>query len=162
MKKLILFIVLPLLLLIGAALGALVAGLVPGVNIPGLTPAHKTVEKKMEDQGAPSSSKPSPVGAVSYVLNEFVVNVNTNRTYPVFLLLSLAVEMANENVRPIMVSQEPRIRDAMIVYLSGLTPNELNGYDGIQRVRDHAWQVLKTFIDPKNIVNVQIMKLTVK
>ena len=161
MKKLILFIVLPLLLLICAGFGALVAGLVPGVSIPGVTPGQKPVEK-VEDPGAPSSSKPSPVGTVSFVLSEFVVNVKTNRTYPVFLLLSLAVEMANENVRPIMVSQEPRIRDAMIVYLSGLTPNELNGYDGIQRVRDHALQVLKTFIDPKNIVNVQIMKLTVK
>ena len=160
MKKLILFLVLPLLLLIGAGLGALVAGLVPGVNIPGLTPKHGAVEEK-KDLGAPSTSKPSPIGAVTYVLSEFVVNVRTNRTYPVFLLLSLAVEMSSEAVRPKMVAQEPRIRDAMIVYLSGLTPSDLNGYDGIQRVRDQSWQIVQKFVDPKDVVNVQIMKLTV-
>lgn len=165
MKKLILFVVLPLLLLIGAGLGALVAGLVPGVSIPGLTDrfgmAGETM-KKEEDPSAPPTSRPSPVGSTIYVLPEFVVNLQTNRTYPVFLLLSLAVEMRDEGVRPTMAAQEPRIRDAMIIYLSSMTPSDLNGYDGIQRVRDNAWKILHKFVPKGELVNVQIAKLTVK
>lgn len=163
MKKLVLFVVLPLLLLIGAGFGALVAGLVPGVKIPGLG-GHgmSNEEKKMEDPGAPPSAKPSPVGSAIYVLPEFVVNLQTKRSYPVFLLLSLAVEIANEASRPAMAAAEPRIRDALIIYLSSLTPSDLNGYDGIQRVRDNAWKILKKFVDPKELVNVQIAKMTVK
>lgn len=164
MKKLILFVLLPLLLLIGAGLGALVAGLVPGISIPGLTPPPKAAgaaaEKK--DLGAPSPAKRGPEGAASYVLPEFVVNLRTNRSYPVFLLLSLAVEIRDEGVRPTMAAQEPRIRDAMIIYLSSMTPTDLNGYDGIQRVRDNAWRILQQFVDPKDLVNVQVAKLTVK
>jgi len=162
MKKLVLFVLLPLLLLIGAAIGALVAGLVPGVSIPGLTPAPVTAEAEKKDTGAPSPSRRSPEGAVSYMLPEFVVNLRTNRTYPVFMLLSLAVEMRDEGVRPTMAAQEPRIRDAMIIYLSSLTPTELNGYDGIQRVRDNSWRILQQFIDPESLINVQVAKMTVK
>jgi flagellar FliL protein len=160
MKKLILFVMLPLLLLIGAGLGALVAGLVPGVSIPGLGGGNEVVQEK--DPGAPPTSKQSPVDASTYVLPEFVVNLQTNRTYPVFLLLSLAVEMTDEGVRPTMAAQEPRIRDAMIIYLSSLTPSDLNGYDGIQRVRDNAWLILQKFVPESDLVNVQVSKLTVK
>lgn len=163
MKKLILFVLLPLLLLIGAGLGALVAGLVPGVSIPGLgmLGANKAEEKK-EELAAPPTSKQSPVGSSIYVLPEFVVNLQSNRSYPVFLLLSLAVEMRDEGVRPTMAAQEPRIRDAMIIYLSSLTPSDLNGYDGIQRVRDNAWKILHKFVPANELVNVQVAKLTVK
>lgn len=163
MKKLILFVLLPLLLLIGAGLGALVAGLVPGVALPGFGGmSGMTAEEEKTDPAAPPSFQPSPVGASIYVLPEFVVNLQTNRSYPVFLLLSLAVEMRNEGVRPTMAAQEPRIRDAMIVYLSSLTPSDLNGYDGIQRVRDNAWKILHKFVPPEELVNVQVAKLTVK
>lgn len=162
MKKLVLFVLLPVLLLIGAGLGALVAGLVPGVVIPGLTPAGKSADAEKKDLGAPPTSRRSPEGASTYVLPEFVVNLRTNRTYPVFMLLSVAVEMRDEGVRPTMAAQEPRIRDAMIIYLSSLTPTDLNGYDGIQRVRDNSWRILQQFVDPKELVNVQVAKLTVK
>ncbi len=162
MKKLILFVLLPLLLLIGAGLGALVAGLVPGVSIPGIGPGHDAAPEPKKDPGAPPTSKQSPEGATIYVLPEFVVNIQTNRSYPVFLLLSVAVEMRDEGVRPVMAAQEPRIRDAMIIYLSSLTPSDLNGYDGIQRVRDNAWKILQKFVPEDQLVNVQIAKLTVK
>jgi flagellar FliL protein len=150
--------------LIGAALGALVAGLVPGVAIPGLGGGQQAAheEEKQQDPGAPPTSKPSPPGSSIYVLPEFVVNLQTNRSYPVFLLLSLAVEMRDEGVRPTMAAQEPRIRDAMIIYLSSLTPSDLNGYDGIQRVRDNAWKILHKFVPADEVINVQIAKLTVK
>lgn len=160
MKKLILFVVLPLLLLIGAGLGALVAGMVPGVVIPGLTPAPPVVVEK--DPGAPPTYLASPQGAVIDMLPEFVVNVRSNRTYPVFLLVSLAVELVNEAARPALAAQEARIRDAMIIYLSSLTPNDLNGYEGIQLIRDNSWRILQEFVDPKLMVNVQVAKLTVK
>ena len=50
----------------------------------------------------------------------------------------------------------------MIVYLSSLTPQQLNGYDGIQNVRNNAWRLLRELVDPDLILNVQIAKLTVK
>lgn len=163
MKKLLLFVLLPLLLLIGAGAGAFLAGLIPGFGGP---EPEMTAEQKAEMERiantAPSPAKPSPAGAVFHTLDEFVVNLQSNRGYPVFLVLSLTVELSNEGAVPVITAQEPRIRDGMIVYLSSLTPQQLYGYDGIQKVRNNAWRLLRELIDPDLIVNVQIAKLTVK
>lgn len=111
---------------------------------------------------APSAAKPSPVGAVFHTLDEFVVNLRSNSGYPVFLLLSLTIELSNDQAVAAITAREPQIRDALIVYLSNLTPQQLNGYDGIQKVRDNAWRMLREQVDPSLIVNVQVAKLTVK
>lgn len=163
MKKLLLFVLLPLLLLIGAGAGAFVAGLIPGFGAP---EPEMTAEQKAEMERlantAPSPAQPSPAGAVFHTLDEFVVNLQSNRSYPVFLLLSLTVELSNEGAVPVITAEEPRIRDGMIVYLSSLTPQQLNGYDGIQEVRNNAWRLLRELVDPDLIVNIQVAKLTVK
>ena len=164
MKKLLLFVLLPLLLLIGAGAGAFVAGLIPGFGPE--PPPEMTAEQKAEMERAantaPPPAKPSPVGAVFHTLDEFVVNLKSNSGYPVFLLLSLTLELPNEGAIQVIQSKEPRIRDALIVYLSSLTPQQLNGYDGIQNVRNNSWRLLRELVGPEFIENVQIAKLTVK
>lgn len=161
MMKLVLFIVLPLLLLIGAAGGAFMTGMIPGLSPAALFGGGEEMAEP-EELLPPPTSQQGPVGGDFYTLEEFVVNVRTKRTYPVFLLVSVTIETANEGVRPAIAAAEPRIRDAMIVFLSGLTPGELNGYDGIQRVRAGAWRILNEFLDPDSLINVQVGKLTVK
>lgn len=164
MKKLLLFVLLPLLLLLGAGAGAFVAGLIPGFGnapAPELT-AEQKAEIERKKNTAPSAAKQSPIGAVFHTLDEFVVNLQSNRGYPVFLLLSITIELSNEGAIQSIQAQEPRIRDGMIVYLSSLTPQQLNGYDGIQNVRNNAWRLLRELVDPDLILNVQIAKLTVK
>lgn len=163
MKKLLLFVLLPLILLIGAGAGAFVAGLIPGFGGP---EPEMTAEQKAEMERiantAPSPAQPSPPGAVFHTLDEFVVNLQSNRSYPVFLLLSLTIELSNEGAVAAIAEQEPRIRDGLIVYLSSLTPQQLNGYDGIQKVRNNTWRLLRDLVDPDLIVNVQVAKLTIK
>lgn len=165
MKKLLLFVLLPLLLLIGAGAGAFVAGLIPGFGAHTPEP-EMTAEQKAEMERiantAPPAAKPSPVGSVFHTLDEFVVNLRSNTGYPVFLLLSLTLELPNEGAVQVIAAQEPRIRDGLIVYLSSLTPQQLNGYDGIQNVRNNAWRLLRELVGPDAILNVQIAKLTVK
>lgn len=164
MKKLLLFVLLPLLLLIGAGAGAFVAGLIPGFGHkpePEISEEQKAAMER-EANIAPPAAKPSPVGAVFHTLDEFVVNLRSNTGYPVFLLLSLTLELPNEAAVVVVQAQEPRIRDGLIVYLSSLTPQQLNGYDGIQNVRNNAWKLLRGLVGPEFILNVQIAKLTVK
>jgi flagellar protein FliL len=163
MKKLLLFVLLPLILLVGAGAGAFVAGVIPGFGKPEAPmSAEELPEKERMENMAPLASKQSPVGGVFHTLEEFVVNLRSNRGYPVFLLLSITVELKNEAAVLAITAQEPRIRDGMIVYLSSLTPQQLNGYDGIQSVRNNTWQLLRRLVDPDLIVNVQVSKLTVK
>lgn len=160
MKKLLIFILLPLLLLIGAGAGALFLGLVPGLG-PGGGGEEAAVEEPKEDVPPPPfSERDGP--QVFWTPDEFVVNLQSERRYPVFLLLSLTLELANEGDIAALDGLEPRIRDVVNVYLSSLRPEDLSGYDGIQTTRNELWRRLKTVIDDEKLVNIQIMKMTVK
>jgi flagellar FliL protein len=163
MKKLLLFVLLPLLLLIGAGAGAFVAGLIPGFGEPPPPPtAEELAEMERIANTAPSPAQPSPPGALFHTLDEFVVNLRSNRGYPVFVLLSVTVEVPDQGAVQSVAAQEARIRDGMIVFLSSLTPQDLNGYEGITRVRNFAWKLLRDLVGTDLILNIQISKLTVK
>jgi len=158
-KKLIIFIVLPLLLLGGAGAAALFMGLVPGFG--GGEAAMEAPAAEVSSD-LPPSYEPVPPGSSTYTFPEFVINLRSKRSYPVFLLLSLTVEVPGEGSRAEVVEQEPRIRDEMIVYLSSLSPSDLNGYDSIEKVRAKAWEVLKAHVDRDDLLNIQVAKMTVK
>ena len=101
--------------------------------------------------------------SIFFTLDEFVVNLRAERRKPVFLLLSLSLELPNEAAQAAIEPKEPRIRDAVNIYLSRLTPEDLNGFDGIQTVRNQIWKRLREIIDNDELLrNIQISKLTVK
>ena len=160
MKKLLIFVLLPLILLIGCGAGAAFMGMIPGME--GLFGGGHEEEVVEEDLTVPPSYAAAPVESVTYTLSEFVLNLQTKRTYPVFLLLSLVVETKDEAGRNEVSLKEPRIRDAMIVYLSSLTPADLNGYEGIERVRQRSWEILRDIVSKEALLNVQVAKMTVK
>ena len=131
MKKLIIFMLLPLVLILGAGAGAFFFGLLP----EGLLGGEKVVEEmKDEDTPSPSYQAQGETRAF-YMLDEFVANLQTERREPVFLLLSIAVEIPNDDAAGIIQASEPRIRDSVVFYLSSLDPDDLAGYDGIQTLR---------------------------
>jgi flagellar protein FliL len=162
MKKLLIFILLPLILLIGAGIGAIFFGLVPGVG-PGMLGmgGHAEPEKPKTDEPPPPYRASATIPSF-YTLPEFVVNLQSDRRIPVFLLVSVSLELDNEGSQPVIKALEPRIVDSVIVYLSSLTPADLSGYDGIQRVRAEVWRRVRKIADPKMIMNLQINKMTVK
>lgn len=163
MKKLIIFIALPLVLLIGAGLGALFFGLVPGFGPQSQEMAAGEPVTPTEDLPPPPFA-PSEGPKVFYTPEEFVVNLRSERRLPVFLLLSLTIEISDEALLPQLTAAEPRVRDVVNLYLSSLTPEQLAGYDGIQMVRTELWKRLRAKIDPEKTIfrNIQIMKMTVK
>jgi flagellar protein FliL len=168
MKKVLIIFILPLVLLIGAGLGVLFLRLIPGIGPelilggepPGMSDAKS--EEPKEDL-PPDSFAESGEASIFFTMDEFVVNLRAERRKPVFLLLSLQLELANEAAQILVEPKEPRIRDAVNIYLSSLRPADLSGYDGIQTVRVEIWKRLRKIIgDPELLQNLQISKLTVK
>jgi flagellar protein FliL len=168
MKKILIIFILPLILLIGAGAGVLFLRLIPGIGPelilggepPGMAAA--TPEKPKEDL-PPDPFAISGEQSLYFTLDEFVVNLRTERRKPVFLLLSLSLEVPNEAAQGLIEPKEARIRDAVNIYLSTLSPEDLNGFDGIQTVRNQLWKRLRMIIDDDELMrNIQISKLTVK
>lgn len=168
MKKILIIFILPLILLIGAGLGVMFLRLIPGVGpeliLGGTPPGMEAAEpEKPKEDLPPDPFIKSGEQSIYFTLDEFVVNLRSERRKPVFLLLSLSLELPNETAQTIIEPKEPRIRDAVNIYLSGLTPEALNGFDGIQTVRNEIWKRLREIIDNDELLNnIQISKLTVK
>tara|TARA_E500000318_G_scaffold85341_3_gene81358 strand:- start:9690 stop:10196 length:507 start_codon:yes stop_codon:yes gene_type:complete len=167
-KKLIIFVTLPLMLIVGAGMGAVMFGLIPGFDPLG---THKnsgmesaSSEPKEEPflNEAPPTFAASAPNAVIFQLEEFVINLQTERHYPVFMLLSVALELKDEAAQIRVTALEPRIRDKVIIFASSLTEQELNGFEGINKIRDGLWVRLRTIIAKEDLLNVQILKMTIK
>jgi flagellar protein FliL len=166
MKKVLIIFILPLILLIGAGIGVLFLRLIPGIgpelilggDPPGMVKAEKPKEDLPPDPFADSGAQ-----RIYFTMDEFVVNLRSERRKPVFLLLSLTMELPNEAAQIFIEPKEPRIRDAVNIYLSSLSPEDLSGYDGIQTVRIEIWKRLRKIIENDEMLwNIQISKLTVK
>ncbi len=165
MGRILIFVLLPLILIIGAGAGALMLGLIPGLGEPPETPeqvAAREAEEKKKKETVPPVFAPSPLGSVHQPLEEFVINLRTDRREPVFMLMSLILEVPSQGSVVQITAAEPKIRDAVIVYLSSLTPEDLNGYDAIQTVRQELWKRINALLDEGVLLNLQIAKLTVK
>lgn len=165
MKRLLFFVLLPMMLIIGAGIGALLYGLVPGFDPLGKKQAADPAAQEKAAQKAKEAPPPYAVSAEPTIIfqpDEFVVNLQGDRRYPVFLLLSLAIELRDPGAQVRVNALEPRIRDVVNIYLSSLTPEDLKGFDGITRVRNGLWVRLREVIQPDDMVNIQIMKMTVK
>lgn len=167
MKKVLIIFVLPLVLLIGAGIGVLFLRLIPGIGpeliLGGEPPGMAAEAEKPKDDLPPDPFTKVSEQSIYFTMDEFVVNLRAERKKPVFLLLSLSMELPNENAQTIIEPKEARIRDAVNIYLSSLRPEDLNGFDGIQTVRNEIWKRLRTIIDDDELLqNIQISKLTVK
>ncbi|UUX51214.1 flagellar basal body-associated FliL family protein [Nisaea acidiphila] len=167
MKKLIIFVTLPLMLIVGAGMGAVMFGLIPGFDPLGkrraaMNGAEMAPKEEPYLNKAPPPFAETTPNAVVFQLEEFVINLQTERRYPVFMLLSLALELKDPAAQARVASLEPRIRDAVIVYASRFTQDDLNGFDGINKIRDGLWVRLRDIIDKDDLLNVQVMKMTIK
>ncbi len=129
-KKLVLFIVLPILLLGGGAAGAYFAGLLDpllGKEAPADADAEAAAE---EEQGS------APKEAAYFDLPDLLVNLDGDGRRSSFLKLSISLELKSEqeinNIQAVM----PRIIDNFQVYLRELRPEDLRGSAGLQRLRE--------------------------
>ena len=123
-------------------------------------PKEATKPKKIM---APDPSLESGEEAIFFALEEIVVNLKSERKRPVFLLLSLILELPNAASKGPVQPLEPRIRDALNIYLSSLKPEDLTGFDAIQEVRNEVWRRLMSIVPDEGLIaNIQIAKMTVK
>ena len=80
-----------------------------------------------------------------------------------FLLLTFVLILSGEEAKSKVQLLEPRIRSAANIFLSSLSPEDLDGYDGITMLRQELWVLVNKVVkDTTSVENVQILKMTVK
>lgn len=153
-KKLILFIVLPLVLVIGIAAGLYFTGLAD--------PILGTVTGK-EPGAAKGEDKPASVqAAVFYDLPDMLVNLNATGRRQAFLKIRVSLELEKATDIPRIEQVMPRIVDNFQVYLRELRLEDLQGAAGVYRLREELLSRVNTAVRPAKVNDVLFKEMLVQ
>ena len=136
-KKILLFVVLPLILVIGLGSGAYFMGfldkLLPGKHSPceKVKEGDPDFEKCLAEKEAAEALQP---GSFLDVPN-MIVNLSSTAKQPRFLKISLKIELENAEEQKKFEPLLPRVIDQFQMYLRELRIEDLRGTSGIYRMK---------------------------
>ncbi len=145
-KKLILFVVLPLLVLIGAGVGVYMSGM--------LDPLLGIEEEKTEEQKAEAEAEKAAQPGHFLALDEMTVTLNSSGSRTRFLKLQLTLELEKQADEARIQAVMPRIVDNFQVFLRELRVEELEGSQGIYRIREELLSRVNAAADPVEVKDV--------
>lgn len=148
-KKLVLFIILPTVLLLGGAAGA---------HFGGLT---KKLMGGGEAEQAEAKPEP-PKQAIYYNLPEMLVNLNSAGRRASYLKISVSLELDNPADIPRIEAIMPRIVDNFQVYLRELRIEDLRGSAGLYRLREELLARVNTAAQPARVNDVLFKEMLVQ
>ena len=167
-KRLLLMVVLPLLLVVGGAVGAVLSGLADPLlsMLSGEEPA--VVADVVDDAGTTDAvggpgAGGAPVGsAIFYDLPEMLVNLNTAGRKRNFLKMRVSLELANEGDITTIEMVLPRIVDNFQVYLRELRMEDLEGAAGMYRLREELLNRVNSAVRPARVSDVLFKEMIVQ
>lgn len=147
-KKIVLFIVLPILLLGGIGGGLVMSGMFGG----GEEETAK-VEKK---------AVPKPIQTVFFDLPEMLVNLNGTGRRQNFLKMQVSLELTDAAIIPELQKLSPRIIDNFQVYLRELRVEDLRGSAGVYRLREELVARVNAAVRPVEVKDVLFKEMLIQ
>jgi len=121
-KKLVLFIILPVLLFAGGGAAAWFL-LFQGTETP-------------QDEATAAAEEEAAHPPVYFDMDEMTVNLSTESRRNSYLKLKLALELGKQEDAETLPTVLPRVVDQFQIYLRGVRVEDLQGSDGLQRLRE--------------------------
>jgi flagellar protein FliL len=146
--KLIVIAVAVLLLLVGGG-GA-------GAYFMGLFGGHEAEEAT--EEAAPEE----PKDLVFYDLPEILVNLNTAGRKSSYLKIKVALELEDPKAVPLLDARMPRIIDNFQVYLRELRIDDLQGSEGMFRIKEELLSRVNTAVKPVIVADVLFKEMLVQ
>ena len=149
-KKLVLFIILPVLLLIGGLAGAYFAGLLDPL-------LGKHEEAPVADEHAAAEPQ-----TVFFDLPQMLVNLNTGGRKNNYLKIAISLELTSQEDSVELQNLLPRVVDNFQVYLRELRVEDLRGSAGVQRLREELLMRVNTAVHPIEVRDVLFKEMLVQ
>lgn len=147
-KALILFVVLPLLLIVGGSGGAYFAGVFDGDD------GHAAVEEEVVED--------APKVVVFYDLPDMLINLSSATSDASFLKLAVSLELDDETVLPELEKLLPRVMDNFQVYLRELRREDLRGSAGVYRLKEELLFRINSSIKPIQVKDILFKEMLVQ
>ena len=175
-KKLVLFVLLPILVIGGGGGALLVAGVLDpflgGAESEAHGDDHGEDSHGADDHGAgaPSSAHhevdsrppPNPEDFVFFDLPDMVVNLETGERRQGLMSLKITLELGSDADIPTIERVMPRVTDAFQVFLRGLSRDDLEGSVGLQRIKEELLRRVNAAAYPAQVQDVLFRELLVQ
>lgn len=156
-KKIVLFIVLPILLVVCGAAAAFLTGALDGLL--GKKPADG---EHVEEEHAEPDLPPYTGPPLFKDLPDMLVNLNTGERRSTLLKLGITLEYSRPEEGIPLDTAMPRITDAFQVYLRELKVDDLRGSAGMYRLREELLMRVNAAAAPVKVKDVLIKEFLVQ
>jgi flagellar protein FliL len=95
-------------------------------------------------------------------LPELLVNLNVTGRRLHFLKIAAALEVAGEDQAAVVRQFVPRILDSFHVYLRAITPEELQGAEGVYRIKEELLVRTNEAVRPAQVRDVLVREMLVQ
>ncbi|QJE73005.1 flagellar basal body protein FliL [Aerophototrophica crusticola] len=151
-KKIVLFIVLPILFVVGGGAALFFTGI-----LDSLLGKH---EEHAEEHAAPPPDYTGP--PVFRDLPDILVNLNTGDRRSTLLKLGITLELSRPEDQAQLDTLMPRINDSFQVYLRELRVEDLRGSAGLHRLREELLMRVNMAAAPLKVKDVLIKEFLVQ
>lgn len=158
-KKLVLFIVLPLLLLAG---GGAAAFLLLGKEEEKPADAAHAGDAAAEEEHAAEDAEEAAHPPIFVELPEMTANLVSTSKKGAFLRTTLVLELGSPEDQPVVEGLLPRVNSEIQTYLRSLRPEDLQGAEGMKRLRDELMLRVKEAAKPAKIKDILFKQMLVQ
>ncbi len=149
-KKLVLYIVLPLLLLLAAGLGLYFSGVLDAMTGAPEEPEVAEVVPQEEEK------------VLFYEVPDMLVNLNVPGNRSRYLKMKIAIQVSRDSDMEALDLVMPRIVDNFQVYLRELRLDELRGSAGMYRLREELMMRVAAAAHPTEIKDVLFQEILIQ
>ena len=151
-KKLVLFIVLPVLLLIGVGAGLFMSGLLdPLLGLNGEETAGEAMEQEID------------TGPGHFLeLDEMTVTLRSTGGRQMFLKVQITLELESQSDEARIQQVQPRITENFLLFLRELRVEELEGSEGAYRIQEELMRRVNRAAHPVKVKDVLITNLLIQ
>jgi flagellar FliL protein len=152
-KRIVLFIVLPLMVVLGGAAA--------GVYFTGLFGFGAPPQKTAEEQAKEAEQEPVRT-AIFFDVPDILVNLNTANHRASFLKIKVVLELGKPEDQKILEQVLPRIQDNFQIYLRELRAEDLRGSAGLYRLREDLLARAQTAAAPAEVRDVLFKEMLIQ
>ncbi len=148
-KKKLLFILLPVLIVVGIAMGVYFSGVMDSM----------VQEEKSAGEG---EKGPQTQQTVFHDLPEILVNLNTRSNREAYLKVRVSLELSDPSDLSRVEEVMPRVLDSFQLYLRELRPEDLEGASGIYRLKEELLARVNRAVHPAEVADVLFREMLVQ
>ena len=147
-KRLVLFVFLPLVLLIGAAVGVVTGGFLKGNESGEPPPPPKVDLTKL------------PGGYVD--IPDLIINMRAADGSPRMLIMQSSLHLETQEARDAIKNELPKVQSSLILFLRKQNPDALSQAANLEKVRQEMEKLAAEAIKPQKLMQLSISRITIR